>query len=71
MENIVQQNSAKAVEWYRKAAEQEYAPAQYNLGSSYFYGEGVKKDRNEARYWMTLSANQGYQTAKDFLEKHF
>ena len=33
--------------WYRLAAEQGYASAQYNLGFRYAKGEGVLKDAAE------------------------
>ena len=32
------------MKWYRKAAEQNYAEAQYNLGVCYYNGQGVAKD---------------------------
>jgi TPR repeat protein len=31
----------EAVSWYRKAAEQGYAEAQFNLGIMYATGEGI------------------------------
>ena len=34
----VPKDSVKAVEWYRKAAEQGYAPAQFKLGWMYANG---------------------------------
>ena len=37
----VPQDPAEAVKWYRKAAEQGNASAQFNLGVRYDYGEGV------------------------------
>ena len=37
----VTQNYAKAFEWYSKAAAQEYAIAQTNLGVMYANGRGV------------------------------
>jgi TPR repeat protein len=40
----VPQNHAKAVMWYRKAAEQGDAWARYILGYSYERGEGVAQD---------------------------
>ena len=36
------------MKWYRKAAEQNDAPAQYDLGLCYANGEGVAKDYVEA-----------------------
>lgn len=39
----VEQNYAEAVKWYRKAAEQGNAKAQYNLGSCYYNGKALSK----------------------------
>ncbi len=38
-------NDAEAARWYRLAAEQGNAKAQYNLGIMYVNGEGVPQDR--------------------------
>ena len=40
----VPQDYAEAVTWYRKAAEQGDADAQYNLGVMYAKGQGVPQD---------------------------
>ena len=40
----VAKDEAEAVKWFRKAAEQNYARAQYNLGLRYIKGQGVAKD---------------------------
>jgi len=37
----VPQDYAVAMKWYRLAAEQGHAKAQYNLGVMYYNGEGV------------------------------
>ncbi|MDA0238165.1 MAG: hypothetical protein O3B03_06590, partial [Proteobacteria bacterium] len=42
------QDDAKAVKWYRRAAEQGNAKAQYNLGLMYDNGQGVPQDYQEA-----------------------
>jgi TPR repeat protein len=47
------------VEWYRKAAEQEVAAAQYSLAAAYVYERGVKKDDKEALKWLSRSAENG------------
>ena len=44
----VKQDLEKAVEWYRKAAEQGYALAQCNLGYCYEKGEGEAKEHTQA-----------------------
>lgn len=49
-----------AVEWYRKSAEQGYAPAQYNLGNCYEKGHGVSQSYSEAAKWYKLAAEQGH-----------
>ena len=47
------------MQWYRRAAEQGNASAQYNLGNMYDYGQGVPQDFKEAAKWYRLSAEQG------------
>ena len=49
---------AEAVKWYRKAAEQGDAEAQFNLGLMYADGEGVPKDYAEAVKWYRKAAEQ-------------
>jgi hypothetical protein len=48
----------EAVKWYRLAAEQGDATAQYNLGLMYYEGQGVPQDNKEAVKWWRLSAGQ-------------
>jgi TPR repeat protein len=60
----VAQDQAEAVKWYRKAAEQNLAEAQYNLGVCFYEGEGVAKDQVEAVKWLVLAAAQGLDQAK-------
>ncbi|MCX6926327.1 MAG: tetratricopeptide repeat protein, partial [Verrucomicrobia bacterium] len=45
--------------WYRKAADQGNAIAQFNLGGCYYGGEGVPKDYIEAVKWYRKAADQG------------
>jgi hypothetical protein len=52
----VQHDFAEAVRWYRKAAEQGYATAQYYLGYRYYNGQGVPRDYVQAHMWMSLAA---------------
>ena len=54
----------EAVKWYRKAAEQNYADAQVNLGVCYMEGQGVGKDYVEAVKWYRKAAEQGNEFAK-------
>jgi len=47
------------VKWYRKAAEQGHADAQFYLGGCYLSGTGVAKDEAEAVDWFRKAAEQG------------
>lgn len=62
-------NSRLAAKWYRQAAEVGYAFAQYNLGKLYQQGNGVKKDIDEAIFWLQIAALQGVEQAQSELEK--
>ena len=58
---------ADAFKWYRKAAEQGHAEAQYALGGCYYLGKGVTKDHKQAVYWLRKSAAQGNADAQKLL----
>jgi TPR repeat protein len=55
----VQQDYAEALRWYRKAADQGDAFAQYELGYMYHHGYGVSPDYAEAARWYRKAADQG------------
>jgi len=55
---------AQAIKWYRQAADEGHAAAQYSLGCSYSQGEGVAKDMYEAVKWWRRAAEQGYLEAQ-------
>jgi len=50
---------ASAAELFRKAADMGYAPAQYNLGYCYKYGDGVPRDLAVSTEWYRKAAEQG------------
>ena len=52
-------NYKKAVKWYRQAAKQGNAAAQFNLGLMYRKGEGVTRNDKEAVKWYREAAEQG------------
>ena len=60
----VPEDDAEAVRWYRLAAEQGFAAAQYNLGWVYANGDGVPEDDAEAVRWYRLAAEQGLAEAQ-------
>ena len=53
----VSQDWGEAVRWYRLAADQGRADAQYNLGVMYTRGESVPKDDAETVRWYRLTAD--------------
>ena len=58
------QDYAEAVKWYRKAAEQNDATAQYNLGLMYANGRGVPQDYVMAYKWINLAATRQEKAAE-------
>ncbi len=58
-----------AARWWRKAAEQGDAGAQYELGKCYRYEYGVKENRREAVRWYRQAAEQGNSLAKAALKR--
>jgi len=54
----------QAVSWYRKAAEQGYAEAQFNLGMMYYNGYGVHQDKTQAVSWLCMAAEQDHAKAE-------
>ena len=60
----VKQDYSKAREWYEKAAKQEHAGAQYNLGIMYKNGQGVEQSDSNAIRWYAKAAAQGDEDAQ-------
>jgi TIR domain/Sel1 repeat len=60
----VQQDYAQAMAWYRKAADQGNADAQYNIGVLYHNGRGVRQDYAQAKAWFQKAADQGSAAAQ-------
>lgn len=52
-------NFAPAFQRFKKLAEKEYAPAQFNLGKMYAEGEGVERDDVQAFNWYRKAAAEG------------
>lgn len=61
--------NSETAEWYRKAANQGHANAQYELGMMYNNGidswdnSGIPKDSTKAVEWLTKAGNQGLAEA--------
>ena len=60
----VTKDYAKALRWYRKAADQGDAGAQYALSLAYANGRGTSPDLLQARVWMEKAA-AGDEAAMD------
>ena len=53
---VVPQDHAEAVKWFRRAADQGLAVAQFALGGMCALGQGVPEDIVRAHMWLNLSA---------------
>ena len=65
----VRQDYDKAVELYRKAAEQGHEAGQLALGFMYHKGYGVRQDYDKAVEWYRKAARQGNTTAQKNLSE--
>ncbi|ROO29433.1 SH3 domain-containing protein [Salinisphaera orenii] len=63
----VERNYETAMEWYRRAAEQEYAKAEHNLGIMYQEGHGTEADPDRAAEWFRRAAEHGEPAAQNNL----
>lgn len=63
---VVQQDSAAAALWFRKAAEQGY-----DLGTLYLHGRGLTQDDTEAVLWFRKAADQGDAVAEFLLGNQY
>ena len=59
------ENAAEAVRWYRLAAEQGHAGAQFFLGGMYANGRGVLEDSVLAHMWFSIAGANGYKSARE------
>ena len=59
------QDAAEAARWYRLAAGQGLADAQFSLGDRYESGKGVPQDYLQAHMWYNLAAAQGQVLARE------
>lgn len=58
------EDCAQAAFWYRKAAEQGLASAQYYLSDLYLFGHGVPVDYEQGIFWTRKAAEQGHPSAQ-------
>jgi len=60
----VAKDNVRAAQWYRKAAEQNFAQSQLHLGVCYDTGRGVTKDEADAVTWYIRAAEQDHAEAQ-------
>ena len=65
----LKRDKANATEWFRRAAEQGHADAQYELGRIYYdyYRYGIEQDNEEAARWYQRAAEQDHPLAAFWL----
>lgn len=56
-------DAQQALVWFRKAADQGHAEAQFHLGWRYDRGDGVTRDVAAAVGWYARAAEQGFAPA--------
>ena len=69
--NEFEKDDAEAAKWFRKAAEQEDALAQFFLGCCYFDGQGVTENEAEGLKWLRRAAEQGLGIAQASLASRY
>ena len=62
------QDFSLAAYWYRQAAKQGIADAQYRLGKLYMVGWGIQRDNVEAYVWLSLAAADKVEAAKPIVD---
>jgi uncharacterized protein len=66
----VDRDPGKAMEWYRKAASQNFSTAQFAIGSACENGfGGFEMSLDEAASWYRKAAAQGLEAAKSALAR--
>ena len=63
-------DKAEAARWFRAAADQGHAVAQYYLGYMYSRGDGVPGDDASAIHWYRLAAERGHTGAQERLREY-
>jgi len=57
-----------ALDWYQRAADQNYAPALFKIGGLYETGKGVDADKGQAVEWYRKASAQGLAQATERLQ---
>ena len=62
--NTVPKSLSEAAKWFRIAADNGHAGAQYNLGIMAFLGQGMTKDYTKAAKWFRMAGEQNHAAAQ-------
>lgn len=68
LDGVLEDNKL-AVYWFKKAAQQRFAEAQFFMGECYRRGDGVDENIEIAKEWYKKAAEQGNQRAENKLEE--
>lgn len=60
----VKKDIKKAINWYKKAAQNGNVDAKYNLGVIYERGDGIEIDYEKAARWFLSAAKDGHKDAQ-------
>ncbi|MBR3369804.1 MAG: sel1 repeat family protein [Rhodobacteraceae bacterium] len=58
----LEQSNEAALDWFRLAAKQGFAPAQSMLGVMYFAGAGTPQDYETAHMWSNIAAGNTWKS---------
>lgn len=64
-------NPEEAVKYFKKAANQGHAKAQYELAGMYFLGRGVTINNTQGTFWLQKAAMQGLSKAQHNLAYNY
>jgi TPR repeat protein len=65
----VAQDDKEAARWFRLAAHQGEARAQYTLGAKYFIGVGVLQNNVLAHMWINIGTANGYENGSKLRDR--
>lgn len=70
--SMVTQDTNRAIEYFKKAIDTDgNRYAYWNMGRIYFYGKGIREDKEHAFEYFKEAAQRGHSTAQKMLAKYF
>lgn len=62
-------SAKKAVQWFQKSSDRDYAPGQRELGLAYDQGNGIGQDYRKAAELYAAAGDQGIQMREPFSQR--